>query len=146
MAAVAFATIGVGAVVWAYLYPPTIPLIERPSKLFVAKEKLKLPAPNRMQELARIKLQSPLEPFVAAKPVQAVVKPAVRWPTITLNCIFMGPESKLAVIEGGNQTHRCIEGDQVLGILIDEIDADSVKVSFQGESRTIKPLQDEDSP
>lgn len=133
----------VGSSVASPPQPPDLSPV-RTSDLAVDEDQF-TPRVADMSSLLNKKLQGPLEipkqQSVAAK----APKPKQNWPKVSLENIFAGEASKLAVFSNDRQTYSCAPGDRFLNVLVKSIDIDRVELVFAGETRTYRTGDDADA-
>ncbi len=130
--------LGVGYLGWAILFPPELLTQQVQAPVLDSRQLIEPPPSNRLEPLLKKRLQAPLDP-IQRKPTPARVEvKRVTWPSITVDCIFFGQDSKLAVVSSNNQVFTCAEGDEVKGVSIVQIYPDSVDAIYQGEKRSLR--------
>lgn len=135
--------LGSGFLVWTISEPNTLPMTQSKKQRFEALQTIPSPTLSQLAPLLKTPLQAALVPPTPVKEIVKSQPKRVKWPVITLDCIFYG-QSKLAVFSANNQTYTCSEGDAVLGITIEKINEDGIEATYQGERQTFLADQDGD--
>lgn len=139
---------GLSVVAWSFLNPPSSPEIAVTSSVKSTASNAsedQYAAVRDLKSMLDKKLQGPLIPVKKAAPArtETVVKtPVNRWPPVTVDCIFSGPNSRLAVISSQQQTYTCGKGEGFLGLIVEEVTADGVSLSLRGETRDFEVIQE----
>lgn len=105
-----------------------------PTRRLSAIESLPVPSVPKPSIFLK-QLQVPPPPSEAERNRPAVQR--VNWPPITVECVFLGSESSLAVVASNGTKFRVSTGDVAMGVTTEEINEDSVVFSKQGQRKTV---------
>ena len=140
MLSAGFFVAGLCVVAWGFLTPssPKKVRVDAGKRVSSTNQERDLYAGVReLNSMLGKKLQGPLNPIKRQPPPKVkpvVATPAKRWPAVSVDSIFTGTNSTLAVFSSNQESFTCGEGESFLGIEVKEISSNGVSLSFDGET------------
>ena len=131
-----FPVAGLAILGWAVIAPADVD-IQKENMESAVRKAIPLPNAANLDQLTLRRLRNDLNP----KPKVAVKQKAtaaLQWPTIKLDCILIGSNTRIAVFQANSTVFRVMEGESVSGISVNKINNESVDVSYRGEKRNVR--------